>query len=280
MRGRCHVIELLETFRDARDNPVLVFPFVHDDHRPEAPSAIQSYMRQLLEALAFLHDELGVMHRNIKRANVLFSASSRELRLIDFEGACAAHEGALYTRFGNNLYRAPEVAAAKAAALRPGGGGALAYNAFECILSPAGAYGTKADVFSAGVCFAELLLGCRRLLDADALEESYAAVAAAVSAGAEAGRRGESAAAALLGMLGERSAAAAARMSEPAAALLCALLAEEPGERVDAAAALCHPYFAEDAAAQDAAFWAAAETDARAAKRRRGARNRGARSRN
>ena len=147
MRGRCHIIPLLDTFRDWRGNPVLVFPFVSDDHTPTTPSAIRAYMRQLLEALSFLHDDLGVMHRNIKRANVLFSGGGA-LALIDFEGACEAHAGALYTRFGNNMYRAPEVAAAKASLGRDGA--ALAYNAWDDVLSPAASYGTQADVFSAG----------------------------------------------------------------------------------------------------------------------------------
>ena len=95
MRGRCHIIPLLDTFRDARSNPVLVFPYIGDDHTPREPSAVRSYMRQLLQALAFLHDELGVMHRNIKRANVLFSGAG-VLMLIDFEGACHASAGAVF----------------------------------------------------------------------------------------------------------------------------------------------------------------------------------------
>jgi hypothetical protein len=41
MRGRCHVIELLDAFSDARGNPVLVFPYVQDDYTPKTPSEIR-----------------------------------------------------------------------------------------------------------------------------------------------------------------------------------------------------------------------------------------------
>jgi hypothetical protein len=41
MQGRSHIIHLLDTFTDARGNPVLVFPFVSDDFTPQAPSDVQ-----------------------------------------------------------------------------------------------------------------------------------------------------------------------------------------------------------------------------------------------
>lgn len=230
-------------------------------------------MRQLLEALAFLHDDLHVMHRNIKRANILFSGETGALTLIDFEGACPVTEGAFYTRFGNNLYRAPEVAAAKMALGTPAG--ALAYNAFDDVLSPAAQYGPAADVFSAGVCFFELLMGCRRMLDPDALFEGYAELAAALAAVPPDGDpRGAFGAAAARG-----GAAARVRLSWEAAELLRRMLATEPSERVRASDALAHPYFARDLRSEDERFWgalaeeaaeAAAVEAARRKRRRRG----------
>jgi Protein kinase domain len=115
--GRSHTIPLLDSFRDPCGCPVLVMPYI-DDFTPSLPSDVRCYMRQLLEALAFLHDDMGVMHRGVKRANILFSRS-RQLQLIDFEGSCSVHEGALFARWGNNLYRAPEVAVKPAAPPAP-----------------------------------------------------------------------------------------------------------------------------------------------------------------
>lgn len=78
MAGRAHTIELLDTFRDSRGDAVLVFPYI-PDRRPEEPAEIRSYGRQLFEALAFLHDDLGVMHRNVKRANILWDGKALSL---------------------------------------------------------------------------------------------------------------------------------------------------------------------------------------------------------
>lgn len=261
MRGRAHTIPLLDTFRDKRGNPVLVFPFVADDHTPDCPSAVRSYMRQLLESLAFLHDELRVMHRNIKRANCLFSGSGA-LTLIDFEGACHVTTGALYTRVGNNLYRAPEVAAAKARG--SAAAAAYAYNAFDDVLSPCAPYGCLADVFSAGAVFFELLTGARRLLGGDdSLSTQHAALEEALST-QQAKLDADDAAFDPRTPFARRAAMAGgppalARLTWDAADLLRRMLAGSPSVRCSAAEALEHPYFTRpDAdAADDRAFFAA-----------------------
>jgi serine/threonine protein kinase len=261
MRGRAHTIPLLDTFRDKRGNPVLVFPFMPDDHTPDSPSAVRSYMRQLLESLAFLHDELRVMHRNIKRANCLFSGGG-QLTLIDFEGACHVTTGALYTRVGNNLYRAPEVAAAKARG--SAAAAAYAYNAFDDCLSPCAPYGCLADVFSAGAIFFELLTGARRLLDGDdSLSVQYAALEDALSA-EQAKLDADDAAFDPRTPFAQRAMAAGgppalARLTWDAADLLRRMLAGSPAVRCSAAEALEHPYFTRpDAdASDDRAFFAA-----------------------
>ena len=252
LAGRCHVIELLDTFTDEAGNTVLVMPYVDDDFQPQRPSIVRSYMHQLLTCLAFLHDQCGVMHRNVKRANILFSAATHRLKLIDFEGSCAVAGGAgtsaVYTRFGNNLYRAPELVAAK-----PPHGQVAAvyvYNPFDDNLSPGAPSGTPVDIFSAGVVFAELLFGVRRLLDVDWLEESYAALRDALAA-LEADKQQ----ALLTGhpLPDPRSAFAAqftrggppamARCSADAADLLARMLCFAPDARITAADALLHPYF-------------------------------------
>lgn len=163
MGGRAHTIPLLCSFGDAANNPVLVFPYV-EDRRPVSPAEVRSYGRQLFEALAFLHGELRTVHRNVKRANILWDGD--RLQLIDFEGACPVTAGALLPRFGNTAYRAPEVVAAKPASRREAAA-AYVWCPREGCLTPASAYGPPADVWSAGVVMGELLLGARRLLHAD-----------------------------------------------------------------------------------------------------------------
>ena len=222
------------------------------------------------------------MHRNVKRANVLWSRRTRQLRLIDFEGSCAVANGAVLPRFGNTSYRAPEVVAAKPLSLdrysraSPPPPAVWVHNPLDNALTPAVAVGPKADVFSAGLCIAELLLGKRRMLDSRRLGDSYEALRRALRSAAadplsafkrqmdaRRGRRGE--------------AAQRARMTPCAADLLCRLLAWEPDERPDAAEALAHPYFAAAAAdeeVEDDRFYAAVRCEAEARRRRRRTRRR------
>ena len=254
LQGRSHTVALLESFQDAHGNRCLVFPFVGDDVTPQTPSDVRAYLRQLLEALEFLHERHGVMHRNVKRANILWSASTRQLHLIDFEGSCVAHHQAVYSRFGNNLYRAPELAAAKR------GPGELApvylYNTFDCRLTPAASVTCKADIWSAGVVFAELLIGCRRLMDVDALPESYEALR--LSLDALKAHEGVDPRTAFAEHMRGAAPGAEERLTRDAADLLARMLAWAPEERLHASDALLHPYFlravddAEDAAFADA----------------------------
>jgi len=268
--GRGRTIPLLDAFLDAAGDPVLVFPLCHDD-TPSRPSSCRAYARQLLQALAFLASQ-RVMHRNVKRANVLWSEVEHELRLIDFEGSARVEEGALLPRWGNNAYRAPEVAAAKPPGSPRAPPPAYVCNPLDNTLSPAAPVGCRADVFSAGLCIAELLLGVRRMLDVERLPASYAELEAAL---AEASRLREPRAAfepQLERMQAGRAAAARARLSRDAADLLTRLLAWDPAERLDAEEALSHPYFAVTeaaAAAEDARYEAAEAAEAARASRKR-----------
>ena len=262
LSGQCpHIIKLLDSFSDPDGNTVLVMPYVSHSWTPTQPSGVRSYMRQLLQCLSFLHDQCGVMHRNIKRANILFDG---HLTLIDFEGSCKHASGAVYTRFGNNLYRAPELVAAK-----PAHGQAASvyvYNAFDNVMSPAAESGPPSDIFSAGVVFAELLFGMRRFFDVDWLHENYTAVRDSLAGLHE--RRQE----ALLGgqplpdprtaftqQLAGGGLQAEARCTRDAADLLARMLCWDPEARIRACDALSHPYFTSAGAdvADDAAYDAA-----------------------
>ena len=198
-------------------------------------------MRQLLEALRFLHAELGLMHRNVKRANCLWADG--QLTLIDFECAVSPSPGAVFSRVGNNRYRAPEVAAAKRQATRDGG--SLLYRpGCPGWLTPAAPYSFPSDIFSAGVCFAELLLRRRRLFaDVDFLEEDYERLRRRLRKWEEReGHLGRGDARRIFEpYLGDDL---AAELLTPAAAdLLARMLCFDPLRRVDAQEALRHEYF-------------------------------------
>ncbi len=86
-------------------------------------SQLKRAMKQLLEALAYLHDEKGLMHMDIKPDNILvdkvgwfgwFSTigNSFQIKLIDF-GMIRKTKDHRGGRMGTNIYIAPEVAAWK-----------------------------------------------------------------------------------------------------------------------------------------------------------------------
>jgi serine/threonine protein kinase len=173
----------------------------------------------------------------------LFSRKLQSLWLIDFEGSCAAVEGAFYNRFGNNLYRAPELSAAKPPSSRRGAPlpPAFLFDPLDGSLTPGAPVGCKADIWSAGVVLAELMLRVRRLLSVDDLAGSYARLEKALNEHAQARIVGEADPRAVFCGYGSGEAG----IGRAGADLLVRLLDFSPQERPTAAEALCHPFFAE-----------------------------------
>ncbi|KAF8173582.1 kinase-like domain-containing protein [Mycena galopus ATCC 62051] len=70
---------------------------------------IKHYMFQLLTALDFVHSH-GIIHRDVKPANVMIDHARRELRLIDWGLAEFYHPGVEYhVRVGSRQYKPPEL---------------------------------------------------------------------------------------------------------------------------------------------------------------------------
>lgn len=70
---------------------------------------IKHYTFQLLKALDFTHQH-GIMHRDVKPANVVIDHRTRQLRLIDWGLAEFYHPGQNYhPRVGSRYYKAPEL---------------------------------------------------------------------------------------------------------------------------------------------------------------------------
>lgn len=70
---------------------------------------LQNYMRELLRALDFIHSK-GVVHRDIKPQNVLYSFKSQKMKIIDFGLAEFYHpDKQLSPRVASKYFKAPEL---------------------------------------------------------------------------------------------------------------------------------------------------------------------------
>ncbi len=81
-------------------------------HGPPAPSTLRCFAKQILAALVYLHG-LGVIHRDVKCANVLMEAATNRLKLCDYgvsilrNSSCAA--ASAMSSQGTPAFIAPEV---------------------------------------------------------------------------------------------------------------------------------------------------------------------------
>ncbi|KAF0916928.1 hypothetical protein E2562_015102 [Oryza meyeriana var. granulata] len=97
---------------------------------------VKLYMYQICRALAYIHNCVGVCHRDIKPQNILVNPHTHQLKLCDFGSAKVLVKGEPNISYiCSRYYRAPE----------------LIFGATE--------YTTAIDVWSAGCVLAELLLG-------------------------------------------------------------------------------------------------------------------------
>lgn len=93
-------------------------------------------MRQILSGLQYMHDELGIMHRDLKPDNIMINENPLQAKIIDF-GTCKdlTMEAGPHTSYvSTRWYRAP-----------------------ECILR-SHHYDFVSDVFAAGCVMGELYL--------------------------------------------------------------------------------------------------------------------------
>lgn len=97
---------------------------------------VKLYSYQILRALAYIHNSIGVCHRDIKPQNLLVNPHTHQVKLCDFGSAKVLVKGEPNISYiCSRYYRAPE----------------LIFGATE--------YTTAIDIWSAGCVLAELLLG-------------------------------------------------------------------------------------------------------------------------
>jgi len=97
---------------------------------------IKTIMKQILIGLQYLHDEMGILHRDLKPDNIMINLNPLTARIIDF-GTCkdlTVESGPHTSYVSTRWYRAP-----------------------ECVLR-SHHYGFVSDVFAAGCIMAELYL--------------------------------------------------------------------------------------------------------------------------
>lgn len=116
-------------------------------------SEICTIMKQIFLGLQYLHDELGIMHRDLKPDNIMINENPLTAKIIDF-GTCkdlTAETGPHTSYVSTRWYRAP-----------------------ECVLR-SHHYNFLSDVFSAGCIMAEFYLyrplfpGCNELDQLDTI---------------------------------------------------------------------------------------------------------------
>ncbi|XP_054803042.1 glycogen synthase kinase-3 homolog MsK-3-like [Prosopis cineraria] len=97
---------------------------------------VKLYFYQICRALAYIHNSIGVCHRDIKPQNLLVNPHTQQLKLCDFGSAKVLVKGEPNISYiCSRYYRAPE----------------LIFGATE--------YSTAIDIWSAGCVLGELLLG-------------------------------------------------------------------------------------------------------------------------
>ncbi|PCH44572.1 kinase-like protein [Wolfiporia cocos MD-104 SS10] len=113
--GGPNVISLLDVIYDQNSlSNSLVMEFVlnsdwRDIYRIMSEVEIKYYIFQLLKALDFVHSR-GIMHRDVKPANIMFDRERRKLKLIDWGLAEFYHPGTEYhPRVGSRYFKSPEL---------------------------------------------------------------------------------------------------------------------------------------------------------------------------
>ena len=112
--GHPHVQELLAVFHCKGIAWIIVSRYYHSSKNYEVNhlfgqyEKIDLFMKQLLEAIAFLHT-IGILHRDIKPSNILWNNPKKNLVLCDFDCATWNHEKGHCSHVGTVGYVAPEM---------------------------------------------------------------------------------------------------------------------------------------------------------------------------
>jgi len=132
--GQRHTVSLLD-FVELDKESCLIFPMLAA--LPDTPTAdtVKMWAYELLQAISFCHSR-GVVHVDIKPANIMLDPSTKRIVLIDYGHSTTTQEVS---------FACPSTPA---------------YEAPELLMEDASSYTEKMDIWSAGVTIAEWFLGC------------------------------------------------------------------------------------------------------------------------
>lgn len=114
--GGPHIIKIRDVLNlTTSPKPALVFEYIQattgsmeDIYMSLSPMEVKHYLKQLLEAIIYVHS-VGVVHRDVQPINALINKATKQLTLIDF-GASNFHDPNAPRHFRGNLrIEAPEV---------------------------------------------------------------------------------------------------------------------------------------------------------------------------
>ncbi|TCD68016.1 Casein kinase II subunit alpha [Steccherinum ochraceum] len=115
LTGGPNVIRLLDVVQDgpSRSNSLIMEYVENVDWKEFYPTITEPetkhYLFQLLKALDFVHSR-GIMHRDVKPANIMYDRPRGKLRLIDWGLAEFYHPDTKYhIRVGSRCYKGPEL---------------------------------------------------------------------------------------------------------------------------------------------------------------------------
>lgn len=115
LRGGPNIQNFIEIVRNPSKNSLCLISdhYMYDRFEDYFPKVtikdLKAYMFELLRGLDHIHSK-GVIHRDIKPQNVLFSFKSKKLKIIDFGQAdFYLPEGQLSPRVSSRFFKAPEL---------------------------------------------------------------------------------------------------------------------------------------------------------------------------
>ncbi|XP_061194919.1 casein kinase II subunit alpha-like [Saccostrea echinata] len=115
LQGGPNIISLLDMVKDPVSRiPALIFEFVNNTYfktlyQEFSDYDIRFYLYELLKALNYSH-QMGIMHRDVKPANVMIDHENRKLRLADWGLAEFYHPYMAYNvRVASRYFKGPEL---------------------------------------------------------------------------------------------------------------------------------------------------------------------------
>ena len=115
LRGGPNIQNLIELVRNKTKNSLCLVSdyYMYDPFEDYCAKMtlkdLRAYMLELLRGLEFIHGK-GVIHRDIKPHNVLYSFKSRKMKIIDFGQAdFYLPDGQLSPRVSSRFFKAPEL---------------------------------------------------------------------------------------------------------------------------------------------------------------------------